>query len=191
MKREWFVLQTLTGQEQKVCTFIEAEKRFQNMEDYIGELLMPTERVASVKQGKKTTMVKKLYPGYVFVEVALYDAERKISEKVWSLIKGIQGVIGFLGGERPVPLTEAEMAQIRGTASAEDAKPRPRIIFDPGDKVKIIDGPFMSFGGTVEEVDPERGKLKVSVEIFGRLAPVELEYWQVERGAVEAPAPQQ
>lgn len=190
MKRDWFVLQTLTGQEQKVRNFIEAEKRLQGLEEHIGELLMPTEKVSSVKQGKKTTITKKLFPGYVFLEVALYDEERKIIERVWSFIKGIQGVIGFLGGERPVPMKEREVAEIRGAATAPEAKPKPKIVFEPGETVRITDGPFMSFSGTVEEVDPERGKLKVAVAIFGRSAPVELEYWQVERDETPAPAPQ-
>ncbi len=189
MKRDWFVLQTLTGQEQKVCNFMEAEKRLNGLEEYLGEVLMPTEKVSSVKQGKKTTVVKKLFPGYIFVEVALYDEERKVIERVWSFIKGIQGVIGFLGGERPVPMREQEVAEVRGIATAPEAKPKPKIVFQPGEMVRITDGPFMSFSGAVEEVDPERGKLKVAVAIFGRSAPVELEYWQVERDETPVSAP--
>jgi len=190
MKREWFVLQTLTGQEQKVRNFIEAEKRLHGLEEHLGEVLMPTEKVTSVKQGKKTTITKKLFPGYVFIECALYDEDRTVVERVWSFIKGIQGVIGFLGGERPVPMREKEVAEIRGVATEAEAKPKPKIVFEPGEMVRINDGPFMSFSGTVEEVDPERGKLKVAVAIFGRSAPVELEYWQVERDESPVPAPQ-
>jgi len=188
MNKDWFVLQTLTGQEQKVSTFIEAEKRLQGLEEYIGETLIPTEKVVSVKSGRKTTLVKKLFPGYVFLEVALYDDEREIIERVWSFVKSIQGVIGFLGSDRPMPMSEREVDEIRGVATDPEAKPIPKILFNPGDMVKVIDGPFTSFSGVVEEVDPERGKLKVSVAIFGRTAPVELDYWQVERDDEPVPA---
>ena len=182
MIKQWFVLQTLTGHEQKVRSFIESEKKLQGLEDFIGEVMMPTEKVTSIKNGKKTTITKKLYPGYVFVEVGLYDEEGVVIERVWMMLKGIQGVIGFLGGDHPSPMKPHEVADIRGTAVvADEVKAKPKVVFEPGETVKIIDGPFMSFSGTVDEVDPERGKLKVSVAIFGRSAPVELEYWQVER----------
>jgi len=184
VNKQWFVLQTLTGQELKVKTFIEADVKLQGLDDIFGEVLMPTEKVISTNKvtNKKTIVTKKLYPGYVFVEVALYDEESNINESVWAMLKAVQGVIGFLGGERPIPMTESEVAGIRGAADrAEESRPKPKVVFQPGETVKINDGPFMSFSGTVEEVDPERGKLKVSVAIFGRSAPVELEYWQVER----------
>ena len=182
MNKQWFVLQTLTGQESKVKAALDAEAKLQGLDEFFGEVLVPTEKVISVKNNKKTMVTKKLFPGYVFIETALYDEERSVIEMVWSTIRGIQGVIGFLGGDRPVPMREAEIAEVRGVlAKAEDSKPKPKVVFQPGEVVKINDGPFMSFSGTVEEVDPERGKLKVSVAIFGRSAPVELEYWQVER----------
>ena len=182
MNKQWFVLQTLTGQELKVKTSIDAEVKLQGLDDFFGEVLVPTEKVVSVKNNKKTTVTKKLFPGYVFIEVALYDEEQSVIEMVWSTIRGIQGIIGFLGGDRPVPMREQEIAEVRGALiRAEEARPKPKVVFQPGEVVKINDGPFMSFSGTVEEVDPERGKLKVSVAIFGRSAPVELEYWQVER----------
>ena len=188
--KQWFVLQTLTGHESKVRSFIESERKLQGLEDFIGEVLMPTEKVTSIKNGKKTSFTKKLYPGYVFVEVGLYDEEGVIVERVWMMLKGIQGVIGFLGGDHPSPMKANEVADIRGTAAAADeVKAKPKIVFEPGETVKIIDGPFMSFSGTVDEVDPERGKLKVSVAIFGRSAPVELEYWQVERDESVVAAP--
>ena len=182
MNKQWFVLQTLTGQESKVKASIDAEVKLQGLDDFFGETLMPTEKVVSIKNNKKTTIMKKLFPGYVFLEAALYDEENNVIELVWSMIRGVQGVIGFLGGDRPVPMRGQEIAEVRGAAvHAEESRPKPRVVFQPGEVVKINDGPFMSFSGTVEEVDPERGKLKVSVAIFGRSAPVELEYWQVER----------
>ncbi|MCL1856471.1 MAG: transcription termination/antitermination protein NusG [Kiritimatiellaeota bacterium] len=188
MGKQWFVVQTLTGQEGKVRSFIESEKRIQGMEESVGEVMMPTEKVTSVKNGKKTTFTKKLYPGYVFIEAELYDGEGVIIERVWMMLKSIQGVIGFLGGDHPSPMRPQEVADIRGTTVvADEVKAKPKVVFEPGETVKIIDGPFMSFSGTVDEVDPERGKLKVSVAIFGRSAPVELEYWQVERDETVIP----
>jgi len=190
MTKQWFVLQTLTGQEFKVKAALDAEAKLQGLEDFFGEVLTPTEKVVSIKNNKKTTITKKLFPGYVFIEAALYDEERNIIELVWTTIRGVQGVIGFLGGDRPAPMRENEIAEVRGAAvRADESKPKPKVVFQPGEVVKINDGPFMSFNGTVEEVDPERGKLKVSVAIFGRSAPVELEYWQVERDELGAVAP--
>ena len=190
MTKQWFVLQTLTGQEMKAKAAIDAEVKLQGLDDFFGETLVPTEKVVSVKNNKKTTLMKKLFPGYVFIEAALYDEENNVIELVWSMVRGVQGVIGFLGGDAPVPMSEQEIAEVRGAlVHAEETRPKPKVVFQPGEAVKINDGPFMSFSGIVEEVDPERGKLKVSVAIFGRSAPVELEYWQVERDEQSVPAP--
>lgn len=182
MKLGWFVLQTLTGQEQKVQRLIEARSAEEGLADAIGEVLMPTERVTTVKMGKKTTRVKKLYPGYLFLQAAVYEEDgKKRNEAVWSFIKGIQGVIGFLGGEPPREMPLSEVDAIRGQTAEMLEKPKPKIVFDPGEMVKIIDGPFMSSTGVVQEIDPDRGRLTVMVSIFGGETPVDLEYWQVER----------
>ena len=138
MEKQWFVLHTLSGQEMKVRESIERRIKQEEMQDYIDQVLIPTEKVSEVKQGRKTTTTRKFYPGYVLVHMCLYNDQRGLMEKTWYFTQQTPGIIGFVGGERPVPL-------------------RP------------------------EEVDPDRGKLKVSVSIFGRSAPVELEYWQVER----------
>lgn len=181
MKKQWFVLHTLTGQEQKVKRYIEAQVKLQDMQELIGEVVIPTEKVAEVKRGVKTTVTRKFFPGYVLISLALYDDERHLVERSWHFIRETQGVIGFVGGERPMPLSDAEVDAILHQLEDKRDKVKPKVTFEPGETVKITDGPFMNFNGTVDEVDPDRGKLKVSVAIFGRSAPVELEYWQVER----------
>lgn len=182
MTKQWFVLHIFTGQEQKVRRHIEAQSRIQEMQAYIGEVVVPTEKVSETKKGVKTTATRKFFPGYVFINVALYDESRNLIERTWRFLREIPGVIGFVGGrERPVPLPDEEVDAIIHQADAKKEKVRPKVAFEPGETVKINDGPFMNFTGTVDEVDPDRGKLKVSVAIFGRTAPVELEYWQIER----------
>lgn len=183
MSKQWFVLHTLTGQEQKAKRYIEAQARIQEMEAYIGEVVIPTEKVSETKKGVKTTVTRKFFPGYVLINLALYDENRQIIEPTWRFLRETPGVIGFLGGERPVPLAAAEVSAILDQVEAKKDKVKPKVSFEPGEMVKIIDGPFMNFSGAIDEVDPDRGKLKVSVAIFGRNAPVELEYWQVERQA--------
>jgi len=181
MTKQWFVLQALTGQEQKVKRYIEAQVRNQEMQEYIGEVILPTEKVTETKNGVKTTVTRKFFPGYVFINLALYDERRELVESSWRFIHEVPGVIGFIGGDRPRPLSADEVDAIVNHVEAKKEKPRPKVVFEPGEAVKITDGPFMNFTGTVDEVDPGRGKLKVSVAIFGRTAPVDLEYWQVER----------
>ena len=186
MTKQWFVLHTLTGQELKVKRSIEARIRLEEMGHYIGEVVIPTEKVSEVKNGKKTTITRKFFPGYVLIYLALYDDEnQQILEPTWRFLKETQGVIGFIGGERPRPLSEREVDDIINQVADKEEKVVPKVAYEPGETVKITDGPFMSFNGTVDEVDPDRGKLKVSVAIFGRNAPVELEYWQVERAVLE------
>jgi len=181
MTKQWFVLHTLTGQEQKVKRYVEAQVRLQAMADCIGEVTIPTEKVSETKNGVKTTVTRKFFPGYVLINLALYDEARQIVEPTWRFLRETPGVIGFVGGERPVPLSAGEVDAILNQVEAKKEKVRPKISFEPGETVKITDGPFMNFTGSVDEADPDRGKLKVSVAIFGRSAPVELEYWQVER----------
>ena len=186
MTKQWFVLHTLTGQEQKVKRSIEARVRIEEMGEYIGEVVIPTERVSEVKNGVKTTVTRKFFPGYVLINLSLYDENRGVLEPTWRFLKETSGVIGFIGGEHPMPLPASEVdAIINQVADKGTEKVKPKVQFEPGETVKITDGPFMSFNGTVDEVDPDRGKLKVSVAIFGRSAPVELEYWQVERAVID------
>jgi transcriptional antiterminator NusG len=180
-EKQWYVLHTLSGQEARVKESIERRIKQEEMQDYIDEVLIPTEKVSEVKQGKKTTTVRKFYPGYVFVHMQLYGEDRKLLEKSWNFIQQTPGIISFIGGERPVPLRPEEVDAILRQIEEKKEKVKPKVVFEPGETVKITDGPFLNFNGVIEEVDPERGKLKVSVSIFGRSAPVELEYWQVER----------
>lgn len=181
MQKEWFVLHTLTGQEQKVRESILRRTKVEEMEEYIGEVIVPTEKVSEVKKGVRTTSTRKFFPGYVLANLALYDEERKLREKTWFFIQGIPGIIRFVGGEKPAPLRQDEVDIVLHQMEEKKEKVKPKVVFEPGETVKINDGPFLNFNGVVEEVDPNRGKLKVSVAIFGRTAPVELEYWQVER----------
>lgn len=190
MRLGWFVLQTLTGQEQKVQRLLEAKSKELGLDASIGEVLMPTERVTSVKMGKKTTVVKKLFPGYLFIQAAVYEDDgKKRNEPVWSFIKGIQGVIGFLGGEPPREMRAAEVDAIRGQVAGVEEKPKPKVDFEPGELVRITDGPFMNSTGVVQSIDHDHGRLTVMVTIFGGETPVDLEYWQVEREVPAAPEP--
>lgn len=181
MDKQWFVLHTLSGQEGKVKESIEKRAKLEEMQDYIDEVLIPTEKVQEVKRGKKTTTTRKFYPGYVLVHMALYDEQRNLVDRTWYFTQNTPGIIGFVGGERPVPLRPEEVQSILQQIEDKKEKVKPKVTFDVGETVKINDGPFLNFTGVIDEIDPDRGKLKVSVSIFGRSAPVELEYWQVEK----------
>ncbi len=182
MDKKWYVLHALSGQEGKVKENLSKRVQIEEMQEYIGEVLIPTEKVSEVKQGKRTTLTRKFFPGYVLIEMALYDEAKQLMEKPWTFIQATPGLIGFIGGDRPVALRPDEVEKILQQIEEKKDRVKPKVVFEPGESVKITDGPFLSLSGLVEEVDPERGKLKVSVSIFGRPAPVELEYWQVERG---------
>jgi transcription termination/antitermination protein NusG len=178
---QWFALHTLSGQEGKVKTYIERFKTAEELDDAIFEVLLPTEVVSEVKNGKKSTKVRKLYPGYVFIQMRLFDEEAKLINKPWYFVKEVAGVIGFVGGERPAALQQSEIDEIRARIEAANGKEVPKVQYGVGEEVKINDGPFANLNGRIDEIDPARGKLRVSVSIFGRFTPVELEYWQVQR----------
>jgi transcriptional antiterminator NusG len=181
MEKQWFVLHTLSGKELKVKESIEKRVKMEELEDYVGEVLIPTEQVSEVKRGKRTTSTRKFYPGYVLINIALYDPEQQVVDRSWYFTQDIPGIIGFVGGEMPAPLRPEEVESILNQIEEKKEKVKPKIDFELGETVKINDGPFLNFNGVIEDIDPERGKLKVSVSIFGRTTPVELEYWQVER----------
>ena len=181
MQSQWFVIHTLSGQEQKVKESIEKRLKPEEMTDYIKEVLVPMEKVAEVRSGKKTVSTRKLYPGYVFVDMVLLDENKRIVEKPWYFIRETPGIIGFVGGDRPTPTSPEEIATIKEQISESEDTERPKVHFEVGETIKINDGPFLNFSGIIEEIEPERGKLKVTVNIFGRNTPVELEYWQVEK----------
>jgi len=178
---QWFALHTLSGQEGKVKTYIEKFKRPEELDDHIFEILLPTEIVSEIKAGKKSTKVRKLYPGYLFIQMRLFGEDGKLINKPWYFVKETTGVIGFVGGDNPSALRQTEIDEIRARVEAAAGKEVPKVAFAVGENVKITDGAFASLAGRIDEIDPERGKLKVSVSIFGRFTPVELEYWQVQR----------
>jgi len=178
---QWFALHTLSGQESKVKLYIEKFKKAEELDDFIFEVMLPTEVVSEVKGGKKSTKVRKLYPGYVFIQAKLYGDDGKLINKPWYFVKETTGVIGFVGGDRPAALRQSEVDEIYARIEAATGKEVPKVQYAVGEEVKITDGAFASLTGRIDEIDPERGKLKVSVSIFGRFTPVELEYWQVQR----------
>ena len=178
---QWFALHTLSGQENKVKNYIEKFKKAEELDDQIFEVLLPTEVVSEVKNGKKSTKVRKLYPGYVFIQMCLYGEDKKVINKPWYFVKEVAGVIGFVGGDRPAALRQSEIDEIYQRIADASGKEKPKVEYAVGEEVKITDGAFASLTGRIDEIDPDRGKLKVSVSIFGRFTPVELEYWQVQR----------
>ena len=172
---DWYIIHTYSGFENKVKESLRTRSDAFGFTDRIGEILIPTEDVVEMRSGKKITSKRMLYPGYVLVQL-------KMDDELWHVVKNTPRVTGFVGsGPTPTPLTADEVNQIlyRQTSSVE--KPRPKMTFDKSDRVKIIDGPFTNFTGTVEEVNPDRNTLKVMVTIFGRGTPVELEHFQVEK----------
>ncbi len=181
MRSQWFVIHTLSGQEAKVKESIEKRIKSEEMGDYIQEVLVPMEKVAEVRSGKKTVSTRKLYPGYVFIDMVLLDDNNRVIEKPWYFIRDTPGIIGFVGGDRPAPTSPDEIASIKAQIADSEDTEKPKVHFEVGETVKINDGPFLNFSGVIEEIEPERGKLKVTVNIFGRNTPVELEYWQVEK----------
>ncbi len=177
----WFAVQTLSNQEGKAKQYLDKFTVVEEMEDYVFEVLMPTETVTEVKSGKKKTITRKFYPGYIFVKMRLYDDEDKLLQKPWYFVREAQSVIKFVGGDRPTPLKKSEIDRIISQVEEAEGKEKPKVQYEVGEMVKVMDGPFMNLVGKIEEIDPNRGKLKVSVSIFGRFTPVELEYWQVQR----------
>ena len=177
----WYAVQTLSNQEQKAKKYLDKFIAVEEMEDYVFEALMPTEQVTEVKAGKKTVKTRKFYPGYIFVNMRLYDDEGSLLQKPWYFVREAQGVINFVGGDRPSPLKKSEIDRIINQVQEAEGKEKPKVEYDIGEMVKVNDGPFTNLVGKIDEIDPDKGTLKVSVSIFGRYTPVELEYWQVQR----------
>lgn len=181
--RRWYAVQTRSNMEQKAVESLAQMIDMEDMGEYISkeDILMPVETVSEVKGGKKTVRKRKLYPGYIFVRVKLYDDEGNFLEKPWYFVRGINGIINFMGGDRPLPLPKKEVDQIFEQMKQAEGTERPKVEYSVGEMVKVNDGPFQSLTGKVEEIDTEKGKLKISVSIFGRFTPVELEYSQVNK----------
>ena len=175
LAKRWYVIHTQTGHEERVKTTLEGRAERFSLKEKITQVLIPTEKVSEIKAGKKKISTRKFFPGYVLVEMELND-------ETWYLVKNTPGVSGFIGsGRKPLPLKDAEVAGIIKQTEEKKEKPTPKVIFEKGESVRVKEGPFVNFNGTIDEVNPNKGKLKVLVAIFGRTTPVELEYWQVEK----------
>lgn len=175
MALKWYVVHTYSGYENKVKTALEERIASFAYSEKFGKILIPTEHVVELVKGKRKTSDRKFYPGYILVQMEL-------TEDTWHLVQDTPKVTGFLGGrDTPAPITDEEAEQIIGQVEAGKEKPQPKFLFDPGDEVRVVDGPFTNFTGTVEDVKPDKGKLRVLVSIFGRATPVELEFVQVTK----------
>ena len=172
--KKWYVIHTYSGFENKVKLSLEERFAHAGLTDKLGDIIIPTEEVVEIRGGKKKISSRKFYPGYVLISVDM-------DQDIWYLIKNTSKVTGFPGGATPAPLSAAEVKDVMDQIKGEAKTPKPKFIFEKGENVRVIEGPFMNFNGVVEEVNPDKGKVKVMVSIFGRATPVELEFPQIER----------
>ena len=172
---KWYVIHTQTGAETKVKANLISRAETAGMASAIQQVFIPTEKVSEVKAGKKKITERKFFPGYILVQMELTDES-------WYLVKNTPGISGFVGsGRKPIPLADNEVNQILRQQEEKTSKPKPKVEFGVGESVRVKEGAFANFNGTIEEINPNRGKLRVLVSIFERATPVELEYWQVEK----------
>ncbi len=176
LKKRWYVVQAFSGFEGRVATSLREHIKLHNMEELFGEVMVPTEEVVEIRGGQRRKSERKFFPGYVLVQMVMNDAS-------WHLVRSVPRVMGFIGGtsDRPAPISDKEVDAIMNRLQQVGDKPRPKTLFEPGEMVRVSDGPFADFNGVVEEVDYEKSRLKVSVSIFGRATPVELDFAQVEK----------
>jgi len=176
MTKAWYVVHAYSGYEKRVMNSLIEQVALKSLEDKFGEILVPTEEVVEMRDGKKRKSERKFYPGYVLVQMEMDD-------EAWHLVKSTPRVLGFIGGtaDRPVPITDREAQIILDKIETGAEKPRPKTLFEAGEVVRVTDGPFADFNGVVEEVDYDKSRVKVAVLIFGRSTPVELEFGQVEK----------
>lgn len=177
MALRWYVVHAYSGFENQVKRSLEERIKRSGMDDKFGQVLVPTEEVVEMREGQKRKSDRKFFPGYVLVQMDLDD-------DTWHLVKDVPRVMGFIGGtsDRPAPISDREAQSILDRIQEGVEKPRPKVLFEPGEVVRITEGPFNDFNGVVEEVDYEKSRLRVAVLIFGRSTPVELEFGQVEKG---------
>ena len=177
MAMQWYIIHTYSGFEKKVKESLESRVAAFGLQDKIGQVLIPTEDVVEVRGGKKVVSARMFYPGYVLVEMEMDDY-------TWHVVRSTPRVTGFVGtGQTPTPLSEEEVQNILHRAATPSDRPKPKLVFERNEQVRIVDGPFANFTGVVEEVNADRSTLKVSVTIFGRSTPVELDFGQVEKQA--------
>ena len=172
--KKWYIVNVATGSEATAKASIEKRIQQQKMETLFGEILIPAENVVELVKGQKMTRSRKFFPGYMFVQMVL-------SEKTWHLVRGSSKVTGFVGGNKPTPVPDHEVLRVTQQMETGAEKPRPKFKFSVGENVTVVDGPFTNFNGTVEDINEEKGKVKVSVSIFGRATPVELDFIQVQK----------
>ncbi len=177
MALRWYIVHAYSNFEHKVKSSLEERIDMMNLGDKFGEILVPTEEVVEMKGGSKRSSERKFFPGYVLVQMEMND-------ETWHFVKGVPKVLGFVGGssDNPAPISDAEAQHILQSVEEGADKPRPKILFEPGEVVRVIDGPFKDFSGVVEKVNYEKNRLQVSVQILGRSTPVELDFVQVEKG---------
>tara|TARA_Y100001935_G_C17214478_1_gene461853 strand:- start:408 stop:1004 length:597 start_codon:yes stop_codon:yes gene_type:complete len=182
----WYTLMVMSNFEDRVKTLLTKQLEYtENASDYFHEVMMPSKVVTEVKRGKKSSRVQKLYPGYLFVRMDMYTEDGELRSDAFHYAKGINGVRGFVGGNKPTQLDKSEIEQIKEHVRQFTNKETPKNELSVGQKIRILDGPFINFEGPVSEVNNETGILKVNVSIFGRDTPVELESWQVEKAEKE------
>jgi transcription termination/antitermination protein NusG len=176
LEKQWYVVHTYSGFENKAKQALEERIKSLKKEEMFGEILVPAENVVELVKGQKRTTSRKFFPGYILVKMIL-------NEETWHIVKDTPKITGFVGGSsvKPTPVSDAEVAAITNQMSSGAAKPKPKVNFKEGESIRVIDGPFSNFNGIVEEVKPEKGKVKVLVSIFGRATPVELDFVQVEK----------
>ncbi len=177
MTLRWYIVHAYSNYEYKVKSSLEERIKLLGLEDKFGEILIPTEEVVEMKEGAKRSTERKFFPGYVLVQMEMND-------ETWHLVKEVPKVLGFIGGssDRPAPITEVEANRILQRVEEGVDKPQPKVLFEPGELVRVTDGPFNDFSGVVEKVNYEKNRLQVAVQILGRSTPVELDFEQVEKG---------
>ena len=175
MAMKWYVVHTQTGAEEKARAGLESRITTTALKSFVSEIIVPTEQVSEIRGGKKRISERKFFPGYILLKM-------EMNKESWYMVKTTPGITGFIGpGRKPAPLSDKEVDTILRRTEETETKPSPKIIFEIGEAIRISQGPFANFNGSVMELYPDRGKLKVSVSIFGRATLVELEYWQVEK----------
>jgi transcriptional antiterminator NusG len=183
VKKKWYVVHTYSGFENKAKKSLEERIKQHSLEEIFGDILIPMENVVEMVKGEKRASKRKFFPGYILVQIRELTKDEPNSMRAMHLVKNTPKVTGFIGGDvqQPFPVSEAEIARLTTQLSEGALKPKPKVEFETGDNVRVVDGPFSNFNGTVEEVNPDKGRVRVLVSIFGRATPVELDFMQVEK----------